>query len=73
MDLFADRLTYSELQHWGSSSKGTRDIWGETELSGLRAKAEGAAFSQREVLAEGIISFLSHAHSQHVDAGGCPI
>lgn len=51
-----DRFTHSELQRWSSSSKGARDIPGGTELSGFRMKAEGAAISQTEVLAESIIS-----------------
>ena len=49
-DLFG--LTCSELQHWGSSSKGTRKKWGGTEVSGFRTRAGGAAFSQTEMLAE---------------------
>lgn len=39
MDLL--RLTSSELQHWDSSLKGTRDIQGGNELSGIRVRAEG--------------------------------
>ena len=35
-----------------------RDIWGENELSGCRMRAGGAIFSQTEVLAEAIVSFL---------------
>ena len=36
------RLTLSELQSWGSSLKGTMNIQGETELSGIRVRATGA-------------------------------
>ena len=43
------RFTPSELQHWGSSSKSTRDIQEGTELSGIRAI---------KVLAEAIVLFL---------------
>ena len=53
-------LMPSELQGWGSSSKGTRDIQGGTEVPGIKARAGGAAFSQTEVLAEAIVPFLSH-------------
>ena len=53
------RLTPSELQHWGSSLKGTRDTWGGIGQSGIRARAAGAAFSKTEVLAEAIVPFLS--------------
>ena len=52
-------LTCSELQHWGSSLKGTRDIWGGTELSDIRASAGWATFFQTEVLTEVIVPFLS--------------
>lgn len=60
MDLFADRLTRSELQCWYSNSKDARDTQGGKELFGLRARAGGAAFSQRLVLAKVIIPLLSH-------------
>ena len=36
-----DQLTGSELQHWGSNSKGTKDKLGRTELSGFRVRLEG--------------------------------
>ena len=39
MDLL--RLTFSELQYWGSSSKGTRHVEGGTELSGFSKGLEG--------------------------------
>ena len=39
MDLL--RLTPSELQHWGSSLKGTSDIGGGTEVSGVKVRAGG--------------------------------
>ena len=45
------RLTDSEFQHWGSSSKATRDIKGVTELSGFKTRVREAAFSQKEGLA----------------------
>ena len=53
------RLTHSELQHWDTSSKGTKDIWGETELSDIKVMAGGAAFSHTKVLAEVIVPFLT--------------
>ena len=55
MDLL--RLTVSVLKHWSSTSKYIGNIWGGTELSGIRETAVGAAFSQTEVLAETIVSF----------------
>ena len=54
----SDGLTCSELQCQGSSSKGVRDIGVGTELSGFGVRAAEAAFSQREVLAEGIVPLL---------------
>ena len=39
-------LTLSELQHGGSSSKGTRDIGRGTELSGFRMRAGEGSFLQ---------------------------
>ena len=48
-------LTHSELRHWGSSLKGTRDIWGGIGLFGFGMTATGAAFSQTEELAEAIV------------------
>ena len=62
MDLLA--LTPSELQHWGSSSKGTRNVRVGTELSGIKEKAGGTAFSQTKVLTEAIASFLSPPHNR---------
>ena len=50
MDLLG--LTSSRLQHWNSSSKDIRDIQGGSEVSGIRERAGGVAFSQTEVLAE---------------------
>ena len=67
-DLLADELIFSELQCWTSSLKSTRDILGETELSGFRVRAREAAFSQTEVLEESTLSLLSALSSQHVDA-----
>ena len=56
MDLLG--FTPTELQHWSSSLKGTRDIWGAAELSGIRARAGGSAFSQTKVLAEAIVPLM---------------
>lgn len=53
-DRLTVRLTCSDLQHVGSSTKGTRDIQGASEMPGFRVKAGGAVFSQLEVLAESI-------------------
>ena len=47
-DLLADGITCFELQHWGNILKGARDIWGGIKLSGFRARAREAAFSQTE-------------------------
>ena len=62
-DGLAHGLTQSDSppmsQHWGNSSKGTKDIQGGTELSGIDGTAGGAAFSQTKVLAEAIVPFLS--------------
>ena len=60
MDLLTDGLTRSELQHWGSNSKGARDIQGETKLSGFRVRAGG------ELCPGGtIVSLLSLPLRQH--------
>lgn len=59
MDLLTDGLTRSELQSSSSSSKGTRDIQGGTELSSFRVRARGAALSQTEELVEATASWLS--------------
>lgn len=56
--LLADRLTHSQHQHWGSCSKGARDVHGKSELSGFRTNAARAAFSWKEGLLEAIISLL---------------
>ena len=42
-----------------SSLKGTRGIWGRTEVPGIRVIAGGAAFSQTEMLAEAIVLLMS--------------
>ena len=34
-------LTSSELQHWGSSLKGTSGTQGETDVSGIKVRARG--------------------------------
>lgn len=52
---FSQWQNRSELQHWGSRSKGIRDIWGGTVLSGFRARAGEVAFSKREVLTESVL------------------
>ena len=57
MDLLG--LTGSKIQHWGSSCKGIKGIWGGTDLSGIRTKAGKAAFSETKVMAEAIVSGLS--------------
>ena len=62
------RLTGSELQRWVSSSKGTGDIGGRTELSGIKVRTGGAAFSWTEQLAElaeFIVPFLNHTHKKN--------
>ena len=51
--------TCSELQHWGSSLTGTRDIQEGTEVSGIRVRIGGVAFSMTEVLAEAVVPLLS--------------
>ena len=48
-----------ELQCWGSSSKGTRDVMGRAKLSGFGAIAKGAVFSHTEGLAEVIALLLN--------------
>ena len=35
------RLTTYELQHWGSSLKGTNDIQGKSEVHGIKARTGG--------------------------------
>ena len=40
------RLTPSELQHWGSSLKGTSGVQGETEVSGIRVSRGYYSFSK---------------------------
>ena len=69
MDLLA--LTPSELQHWASSLKSTRDIQGGSEFSGIRMRVGGTDFSQTEVLAEEVVPFLSLPHIE--PAGGYQI
>ena len=49
-------LTPFELQRCGISLKGTRDIWGETELSGIRARAGGSFLPDRSAN-RGLYSF----------------
>ena len=57
------RLIQSELQCWGSSSKGSRDTWGGNELPGIKKRAREVAVSQTEVLAEVIVLFLNNKMS----------
>lgn len=57
--LLTDKLTCSEIHHWGRSLKGVRNIWAVTELSSFSMRAGEAAFSQTEVLPESIISLFS--------------
>ena len=59
MNLLADGLTASELQHRGSSLKGDIDMYGSTEVSGIRARTGGAGLSKTEMLAEVIVPFPS--------------
>ena len=42
------RLTPSELQHWGWSLKGTRDIQGRTEVSSIKARVGGQLSSRQK-------------------------
>ena len=57
MDLL--RLTSSELQCYGSNSKGTRDIGEGTELPGFGVRAGRVAIPQTEVLEQAIFPLLS--------------
>lgn len=68
----ANELTASELQLY-SSTLGASWTNGETELSGFRVSVERAASSQKEVLVESIVSFLSLPSMQLTDAGSCHI
>ena len=52
------RLTPSELQHWGSSLKGTSGTQGGTEMSRI-SNFKGTAFFQTERQAKAIVSFLN--------------
>ena len=52
------RLNPTKLQHGGSRLKGSRHIWGGTELSDIRAEL-GTIFSQKEVLVKAVVPFLS--------------
>ena len=58
------RLTFSEFEHWGSSLKGTREIGGRAELSGIKERAGGTAFSQTEVLIEAIVLLRSLPYTE---------
>lgn len=51
-------FTPSEFQCCGSSSKGAREIWGVTGLSGIRARVGGVAFSQTEMLTGTMVPLL---------------
>lgn len=48
MNLFANGLTHTELQLYGSSSKSYRNIQGGSKFSGFREIAREAAFSPRQ-------------------------
>ena len=65
MDLL--RPTPYELQHWGSSSKGTTVISGGNKLPSRRERAGGAAFSQTEGLAEAIVPLMSPPPIERAD------
>ena len=52
------RLTPSELQHHGSSLKGTGGIQGETEVSNIKVRAEDSFLSDRRA-SRGHCSFLN--------------
>lgn len=68
-DLLPDELTCSKLQYWCSSSKRAKDIWGGTELFGFRARNEGPALFQAEVLAPTTVPLLRHTHSKQAQVG----
>lgn len=69
MDLLTDGHTCFELHGCSSSSKDAKYVEGATELSGSRARAGGAVFSQTEVPAEAVMSLLSSPHTQRADIG----
>ena len=52
-------LTPSELQHWGSSLKGTSGTQGGTEVTGIKAGAGRQFFSQTEWQAKAIVPYLN--------------
>ena len=56
------RLPPSKLQHWGSNLKATRDRKGRTEVSSIRVRVEGVAFSLITVLAKAIVALMSPPH-----------
>ena len=64
--------TYSDSLALSSSTAAAApkvtDIWGETELSRIRMRGEGAAFCYTTVLAKAIVSFLSPPKSQQAGA-----
>ena len=65
------RLTPSELQHRGSSVKGTSGIWKETEASGIKARAGGQLFHRQKGRQRHMSFFYpSTAESQSWQAGG---
>lgn len=67
--LLANGLAPSELQCWGSGSRGSRDVQGGAEVLGFRTRAGGAACSQTEVQAEATVPLLSPPRSQPTDTG----
>lgn len=73
MDLLADRHS-SDLQYWGSSLRGTQNVWGRTELSGFRMRTGGAASTQAEVLVGNFVPFvlLFSLHAQEATVSESP-
>ena len=54
-------LNPSEFQHRSSRLKGIRDIWGGTELSGIRTRAGGGSFLTDRSASIGYFSFSAPA------------
>lgn len=71
MYLLPDELTCSKLQYWCNSLKRAKDIWGGTELFGVRARNEGPALFQAEVLAHATVPLLQLF--QQAGSGACHI
>lgn len=66
-DLRVHKITHSEFQCLGSSSKITRYIWGGAELTSFKMKAEGQSSGQlspwMEVLADATVFFELSSNS----------